>query len=140
MESHYPPDRGTAGTPPVQQPAAPRGRGRRQYAAQQYDFSAPAPAQYDQSAQPAQYPAQVYQQGQPTAAVPPAQYGQYPAPSQPGYPQPQPGYQYGQEYQQPNPNMQPQGYQGQPGVGGITNQFQNMHVSQVSQMLLSFSY
>lgn len=138
MESQYPPDHGTAASPPIQpqQPTAPRGRGRRAYAAQQYDFNAPAPAVYDQSAQQAQYPAQAYQQQQGQPAAAPAaqgQYGQYPVPAQPGYPQP--GYQYGQEYQQPSPSLQPQGFQGQAGVGGITNQFQNMHVSQVSLII-----
>jgi hypothetical protein len=34
--------------------------------------------------------------------------------------------------------LQPQGFQGQAGVGGITNQFQNMHVSQVSLIVLLY--
>lgn len=104
------------------QPAA-RGRARRQYAAQQYDFNAPAgPSLYNQQQDVQQYPAQGYQAG--PAAM---------APMQPGQPQtyPQPGYQYGQEHQQPSPNMYQDG-QRAGGVAGMTSQFQNMQVSQVN--------
>jgi len=125
---------------PGQQPGAPqqqpqtRAKGRRQYAAQQYDFNAPAaPSMFDQQQQfgQQQYPPQqnAYQQyGQPApVGVPPAQ------PGQPqGYPQ-QPGYAYGQEYQQTPPQYA--GYQTQPGVGGITNQMQGMHIGQVRDPL-----
>src|SRR5436305_10981681 len=96
--TNYPPQE-TATSPvnqPVQpqqgQPHAARGRGRRAYAAQQYDFNSPqlAPV-YDQ--QP-QYPAgQGFQQPAPQPVGGPTQ-PQY------GQPQtyPQQSYQYGQEY------------------------------------------
>jgi len=104
---------------PQQAAAAPRGRARRQYAAQQYDFNAPAapaPAPYGQQYDAQQYSAQGY------AAGPAAM-----APVQPGQPQgyPQPGPQYGQEYQQPSFDQRPAG------VASMTSQFQNMQVSQV---------
>lgn len=103
--------------PPQQQTTASRGRGRRQYAAQQYDFNVPtAPPVYDQQSQ---YPLQQSQ------TQPPAQYGQPPDHTQ------QQGYHYGQEYQQTSPHLYQQGFQGQTGVSGMTNQFQQMHVSQV---------
>jgi hypothetical protein len=129
MEHNHPSGQRTVTSPnqPLSQPEqAPqqgttRGRGRRQYAAQQYDFSNPAPAVYDQ--QP-QYPAQGYPPAQPAPPVSQASYGQPQA-------YPQPGYQYGQEYQQPSPNMYQQGYQGQTGVNGVTKQFQNLQVTQV---------
>ena len=131
MEYNYPSGQGTATSPnqPLAQPeqaqqqGTTRGRGRRQYAAQQYDFSSPAPAAYGQQHQQPQYPTQGYPQGQP-APVAQASHGQ---------PQafPQPGYQYGQEYQQSSPNMYQQGYQGQAGVNGVTKQFQNLEVTQV---------
>lgn len=111
-------------TAPQQAPAVPRGRARRQYAAQQYDFNAPAaPSMYNQQYDAPQYPQQGYQAG--PAAMPAAQ---------PGQPQgyAQPGYQYGQEYQQPmSPNMYQDGHQRPAGVAGMTSQFQNMQVSQV---------
>lgn len=114
---------------PQQGPPAARGRARRQYAAQQYDFNAPAgPSMYNQQQDAQQYPVQGYQAGPATTA-----------PVQLGQPQtyPQPGYQYGQEYQQPtSPNMYPDG-QRAAGVTGMTSQFQNMQVSQV--ILLYFS-
>jgi hypothetical protein len=50
--------------------------------------------------------------------------------AQPQQQYPQPGFQYGQKYQQPNPSQFQQGFQ-QPNVGGITNQMQNMHLPQV---------
>ena len=112
-----------------QQPASARGRGRRQYAAQQYDFNVPAAApMYEQ---PPPYPQQQgYQQSQPIPAGPQAQYGQPQT-----YPQ-QGGYQYGQEYQAPGSNAYPPGYpqgyqQGQPNVAAMTNSFQHMQVAQV---------
>jgi hypothetical protein len=102
---------------PQQQPAASRGRGRRQYAAQQYDFNAPAASSmYDQ---PPQYATPGYfQQGQ--------------QPPVPSMAQPQ----YGQEFPGPAPNAYAPGYQGQPSVVGMTNQFQQMHVSQVESLCL----
>jgi hypothetical protein len=131
MEYNYPSGQGTATSPnqasaqpeQAQQQGTTRGRGRRQYAAQQYDFSSPAPAVYGQEHQQPQYPAQGYPQGQP-AHVAQASYGQPQAYSQPGY-------QYGQEYQQPSPTMYQQGYQGQAGVNGVTKQFQNLEVTRV---------
>src|SRR5579859_7537743 len=124
------------GQQPLQQqaPAAPRGRGRRQYAAQQYDFNAPAPdAMYAQQRPPQQYQVPGYQQGQPVAPVTaaPQQYGQ-----PHGYPQP--GYQYGQDYQAPSPSAYQQNFQGQQGISGMTNQLQQMHVSQVSLFPLDY--
>ena len=99
--------------------AAPRGRGRRQYAAQQYDFNAPAPdAIFAQQQHPQQFAPPGFQQGQ----IIPPQYGQ---PQQA-----QTGVQYGQEYQQLGPNMYQHGEQ-QVNVGGIANQFQQMQVTQV---------
>lgn len=119
-----------------QQPAAPRGRGRRAYAAQQYDFNAPAAApMYEQ--QPQYPPNQAYHQGQASIATSQPPYGQPQT-----YPQ-QGGYQYGQEYQAPGPNVyqQQQGYQqgyqqGPPNVAGMTSQFQNMQVAQVDLLRL----
>src|SRR5271170_1518315 len=117
MEEYNPAAQG-APTSPSQQPSSPpqqqqqqRGRGRRQYAAQQYDFNAPvSPPTLDQHLQ---YPTQGYQQSQHAGSAPQAQ-GQY------GQPQTyqQPGYQYGQESQAPSPNMYQQGFQGQTGVSG----------------------
>jgi len=136
--THQQPPYDGTGSPNLQQGAPPpqpqvgttgRGRGRRAYAAQQYDFNAASPAgpvmqTYDQ------------QQPQPGYVAP---YGQQQVPAQPvsptvpyGQPLPQ-GYQDGQQfYQQPLYPQQPS-YQGQqPNVGGITNQFASMHVSTVS--------
>lgn len=135
MEYNYPQDAAnpvdpqSAAQPPQQQPQSTgaRGRGRRQYAAQQYDFNAPGPApSYDQQAH---YVAQGFQQAQPgVAGTQLQQYGQPPV-------------QYGQEYQAPGSNTYQQGYQGQPNVTGMTNQLQQMHVSQVapSPFLLTHS-
>jgi len=115
--------------PQQQHPAASRGRGRRQYAAQQYDFNAPAAVPMYEQQQP--YPQQqAYQQSHPIAAAQQAQYGQPQT-----YPQ-QGGYQYGQEYQAHSPNAYPQTYpqgyqQGQPNVAAMTNSFQHMQVAQV---------
>jgi len=136
--THQQPPYESAGSPNLQQGMPPpqtqagttgRGRGRRAYAAQQYDFNATSPAApliptYDQ------------QQPQPGYAVP---YAQQPVQAQPvsptvQYGQPaQPGYQDGQQfYQQPLYPQQPP-YQGQqPNVGVLGNQFSNMHVSTVS--------
>jgi hypothetical protein len=129
MEYNYPAqDTDSSQSIPQQQhPAASKGRGRRQYAAQQYDFNAPAaaPPMYEQQQPYLQQ--QAYQQSQP---IQQAQYGQPQT-----YPQ-QGGYQYGQEYQAPSPNAYPQGYppsyqQGQPNVAAMTNSFQHMQVAQV---------
>ena len=101
--------------------AASRPRGRRQYAAQQYDFNAPAPPGNDQQAA---YYGQAYQQ-----QLPPSGAGV----AQPQYDQPpQQGHAYGQEYQQPGFQQDYNApYPGQSGVPSMTNQFQKMHVSQV---------
>jgi len=116
--------------PQQQQPTASRGRGRRAYAAQQYDFNVPsAGSMYNQ--QPQQpYPAPGYSPAAPAAVPVQSQQGQ---PQVYGQPQTyaQPGYQYGQEYQAPSPNMYQQPYPGQAGVAGVTNQMQHLHVSQV---------
>jgi len=113
----------------AQQPATrtTRGRGRRAYAAQQYDFNAPAmPPAYDQ--QQYQYPpGQAYPQQQPADASSPPPYVQ-----QQGYPQ---QHQYGQDYKaaggSPQAAYLQQPYPGQPGVAGMTQQFQQMNMSQV---------
>jgi len=124
-----------------QLPQQPRAKGRRQYAAQQYDFNAPAASSvYDQQLySQQQYPQQqnFYQQ-QPPAQLPP---GGVVPPTQPGQspqPYPQQGYgQYGQEYPQAASPQYGGGYpQQQPNVGGITNSMQNMHLSQVCPPLL----
>ena len=109
----------------AQQPTTPRVRGRRQYAAQQYDFNVPAaPAPYDGQTQ---YPMQAYQQ-QPQPAAPVAQ-GQYAQPQ--GYPAPYPE-QVGQQQATFAPNAYQGGYSAaQPNVAGLTNQMQNMSVAQV---------
>jgi hypothetical protein len=128
MEYNYPQNAPTSTDPQStaqppqnqQQPTAARGRGRRQYAAQQYDFNAPASAPlYDQQAH---YVAQGYQQPQPAVSgTQIQQLGQPPAQS----------YQYAQEYQAPGSNTYQQGYQGQPNVAGMTTQLQTMQVTQV---------
>jgi hypothetical protein len=139
MEYNYP----TAQDPSQEQPNPPhqqqqqqtasRGRGRRAYAAQQYDFNVPsAGSMYNQ--QPQQpYPAPGYPAAAPAAVgVQSQQQGQ---PQVYGQPQTyaQPGYQYGQDYQAPSPNMYQQPYPGQVGgVAGVTNQMQHLHVSQVA--------
>jgi hypothetical protein len=121
---------------PQQGPAAPRGRARRQYAAQQYDFNAPAvPAAYNQQQYDAQqYPVQGYQAG--PAAMAPVQPGHPQSYAQPGQQQ-QPqqyGQQYGQEYQQ-----QPPSFDQRPGgVAGMASQFQNLQVSQVNLFTIAF--
>jgi hypothetical protein len=123
------------GGPQQQQPGTgtTRGRGRRAYAAQQYDFNAPAvPPAFDQQQQYSYPPAgQAFaqqQQQQPAATSPQSQ---YPQQAQQAYPQ---QYQYGPEYGtaagSPTAGYQ-QPYPGQPGVGGMTQQFGQMHVSQV---------
>jgi len=134
MDHQYPPqDPNVAGNPMAKQPTtgATRGRGRRAYAAQQYDFNAPGmPAAYDQ--QQYQYPSgqgypQAYPQQQPADASSPPPYLQ-----QQGYPQ---QHQYGQDYKaaggSPQTAYPQQPYPGQPGVAGMTQQFQQMHVAQV---------
>jgi hypothetical protein len=138
MKHTYPSGQGAPTSPnqPVAQPiqasqqSATRGRGRRQYAAQQYDFSSPTPASYNQQPVQPQYPAQGYpasqgyQQSQTIPSLTQTPYGQ---------PQtyPQPGYQYGQEYQQSGSDLHQQGYQGPQGVSDVTKQFQNLHIAQV---------
>jgi len=126
---------------PQQQPqsTAPRGRGRRAYAAQQYDFNVPAASgpMYSQAQVP--QPSGFQAGGVPVGAVPvQSQAGQ---PQVYGQPQayPQPGYQYGQEYQAPSPNMYQQQYPGQAGVAGVTNQMQHLHVSQVPIPVANFT-
>lgn len=123
-------------TQPQQQqpPTASRGRGRRAYAAQQYDFNVPTASGPMYNQPQAQSPSLT--PGYPQSGAPGgAMSGQ----SQPGQPQvygqpqgySQPGYQYGQEYQAPSPTMYQQPYPGQAGVAGVTNQLQHLHVSQV---------
>jgi hypothetical protein len=118
---------------PQQGPAAPRGRARRQYAAQQYDFNAPAvPAAYNQQQYDAQqYPVQGYHTG-PAAMAPVQQPGHPQSYAQPG--QQQQPQQYGQEYQQ-----QPPSFDQRPGgVAGMASQFQNLQVSQVNLFTIAF--
>jgi hypothetical protein len=140
MEYNYSAPETTSSTSPGQQTASvpltaagsSRPRGRRQYAVQQYDFNASAPAPNAPYDQQPMYPsgAQGYQQGQPTTPA---------IPQSPQYAQqqtfPQPGYQYGHEYQSPAPNVYQQDFQGQTNVSGVTNQFQRL---QVAQVILSY--
>lgn len=128
------PPPGQAGS---QQTAGSRPRGRRQYAAQQYDFNAPAPGPMYQQQQ--QYPAQGYQYSKeqiPQGGTPATVDGTQQVYAQPQM-YPQPGYQYGQGYQTQGPHM----YQASEGVvqsvPGMANQFQHMHVTQVVLMRCS---
>jgi hypothetical protein len=89
------------------------------------------PPAFDQQQQypyPAASQAFPQQLQQPSATSPQPQYGQ---PGQQAYPQ---QYQYGKEYSAAA-GSPPAGYQqpypGQPGVAGMTQQFGQMHVSQV---------
>jgi len=134
MEYNYPtaqdPSQQGPNQPQQQQPTVSRGRGRRAYAAQQYDFNVPsAGSMYNQ--QPQQpYPSPGYPTATPAAVPAQSQQGQTQAYGQPQT-YAQPGYQYGQEYQAPSPNMYQQPYPGQAGVAGVTNQMQHLHVTQV---------
>lgn len=143
MEHIYSSGQGAPTSPnqPVAQPIQPsqqsatRGRGRRQYAAQQYDFSSPTPAAYNQPPIQSQYLAQGYpasqgyEESQSIPSVTQTHYGQPQA-------YPQPGYQYGQEYQQSGSIQHQHGFQGPQGVSDVTKQFQNLHVAQVATIYM----
>jgi hypothetical protein len=114
--------------PPQQQPQPiARGRGRRAYAAQQYEFNAPLTTSVYGQQQP--YPTPGYATGQTgpstssTQQEPPPPDGQPPA-------NPLPGHQVGHEYQPTHPNVYPSPYSGGNGVTGATNQFQKMTFSE----------
>ena len=136
MEYNYPTDQDPSkqqqANPPQQQQqsGSSRGRGRRAYAAQQYDFNAPVAGSMYTQQPPQTYPPPAYSQAAPAVGPVQSQAGQ---PQGYGHPQayPPPGYQYGQDYKAPDPNMYQQPYPGQTDVAGVTNQMQHLHVSQV---------